>query len=466
MPSARKEFRDILTAHSPENIGSDLKITVKNPENLPLRESLEGDPEHIFVILAGTSESGKSYFGDHFYKSGTGNRLKFYKLLRLTDGYNAWIKDCGVEKPDPFIYAQYLEDKEEEKRLAFKKVLDQICEIESESRCRVSSLETIKHPWILEYFKKIPNSISINLFIDAPLEKRVERESRKTGTPIDQIKDRMLAKDLEKKDFGNEKVLEESDLVIINGGSLQEYQSFIESFESYCASFSNSTTAITIDNTITDIGQLFPKQLENLETEEALKHKFGFIMLKPDAVEFGVKEFLIDHIIKVLKKKKVFLRGIVNIPPISEHRTANLYPDVNDNYFRAYAESYAENDKFVLVFESSDIGIDIWAEMLKLRGTIGNGTSIEDSIRSIIPLPGQEEKFYEIRDRIKSGILTHEDYKHMAKNLVHVPDNIAEFAGVLSIIPEEERSTIFGNSRAKNLSHLVLPYLKGRKKDD
>lgn len=52
----------------------------------------------------------------------------------------------------------------------------------------------------------------------------------------------------------------------------------------------------------------------------------------------------------------------------------------------------------------------------------------------------------------------------MARNLLHIPDDVYEFAGLFSLIPMEELKKIFDNDKARVLSERLSSFVINRAK--
>ena len=455
LPEGKRTPRTMDEGFFGEQLGSDFKINVFNREVFAGKDEDQPNPDRVLILLAGTSESGKSHFGKHFFESKTGNKLKFYKLLRLTSGYQPWSET--EESPDPFKYAHWLAERPRERLAAFREVFGQVEEIEDESRCTISSMETIKHPWIVEAFRSLPNTKVISVFIDAPLDARVQREALKTQRPVAEIHKRTVSKDAEKDEYGNEGVRNGADLVVINGGTVHEYNRFVERFETFCGTFANGEFAVPLDNMKREVGHLFATCLESLPRVEAIRKTLGVVLFKPDALELDVHEFLLHHMADRLRKRGAAMVGIVdNMPPMTREAVAAIYHELEGEYLGAYTKVFGENGTIVVFFEGLTTNIDIWEEIRKLKGKLTKGNGIEDSIRAMVPLPGDQAEFKRVSAKIASGEpLNSTDYHNLTRNLVHAPDTMGDFNAIVNLIADEQLSVIFGQRRARALREFV-----------
>lgn len=197
------------------------------------------------------------------------------------------------------------------------------------------------------------------------------------------------------------------------------------------------------------------------EYETNLRRSLGIMLMKPDSLEAGIAEELIDHTYSKLRKKvsDIELLGAVIVSSFNEADVERIYPDLEQTYKDAFKVFYKQGPLVVVFWESKSGQDDIWVLLKSIRGKISEGSGLEDSIRSIIPLPGYREKYNEMTKKLEGGILTSEDYIELCKSLVHIPENIKEVAGLFLCIDETEINEIFGQTRSQDLRRELASYV-------
>lgn len=222
-----------------------LSVSIEKPQVLLTMMSERFRSKPIFILVSGTSESGKSHLGKHFVKSETGNRLKFYKTLAGTSEYGDY--NTSNSKKNPFDFAESIKNKSKIKNEVFNKIKEDYICIIRKTNIPVATVETIKHPWIIEAFRSDSDLRVLCLFIDAPVEERVKREARKTKHGIEEIMDKTLEKDTWKNSFGNQEIRSMADLLINNAGGTDVYNSFLDSFELFLRNSSKKYIGSPLD---------------------------------------------------------------------------------------------------------------------------------------------------------------------------------------------------------------------------
>ncbi|MEK7498195.1 MAG: hypothetical protein AAB656_04745 [Patescibacteria group bacterium] len=189
------------------------------------------------------------------------------------------------------------------------------------------------------------------------------------------------------------------------------------------------------------------------EFEHNLRVSLGMMLIKPDALDAGIAIELIDHTYGKLKEKVLDVEavGAVLISSFNEEAVDRIYPDLEDNYKEAFKVFYKQGPLIVVFWGSESGKTDLWDLLRTIRGKITEGHGLEDSIRSIIPLPGHKEKYNEMTKKLETGNLEAEDYIELCKSLVHIPENIKEFSGLFLSIDESEIRDIFGPTKALEL---------------
>lgn len=212
-------------------------LEVTNPDGLrvvlrdmPRLKSLVTESERsipYLLLVSGTSESGKSFFGQSFVESNTGHRLKIYKTIAeaLEKGE---LKSIDFEDPtNPFKYASAAQGDEIVQKETLAYIADEYSRILTTTDVGIAVVETFKHPWLTEGMKRSDRFRSIGIFVDAPEELRIQREALKKRQSAEIIKELVVEKDLTKASYGSLELPGKSDILVWNAGSIESYEGFI-----------------------------------------------------------------------------------------------------------------------------------------------------------------------------------------------------------------------------------------------
>ncbi|RJR24340.1 hypothetical protein C4578_03065 [Candidatus Microgenomates bacterium] len=203
-----------------------LEVKILNPENIKNVLSQANFSKPLFIFISGTSESGKSTFGKLAVKTGIAHRLKIYKTLAEMSGE----KGLPEMVDNPFNYATSIATNQELVEEVSNKILENYVGLMQQTDIPIAVVETIKHQWMVEQFRGDSSIRFLSIFIDADLEKRIVRESKKSGKSIDIVRSEVHKKDVMKQTLGSEEVENSADIYISNNGSLESYEDMILSF--------------------------------------------------------------------------------------------------------------------------------------------------------------------------------------------------------------------------------------------
>jgi len=202
--------------------------------------------------------------------------------------------------------------------------------------------------------------------------------------------------------------------------------------------------------------------IKSQEYETKLRHNLGLMLVKPDAIEAGIAEELIDHAHRKLKDgvPDIELLGAAIVPSFNDADVDKIYPDLHGEFKQALKSFYKQGPSIAVFWSSKSGTQDIWAQLIKIRGKITVGYGLDDSIRSIIPLPGHKERYEETTNKLQSGNLDFDDYIELCKSLVHVPQNMKEFTGLFLSINEEDINDILHEDKFKNLRKELMSQIQ------
>lgn len=211
---------------------SGFRVDVHNPE--AVNAKLESDTSTpILLLLAGSSESGKSTMGKMAVETDLASRLKYLNIsagILMNGSKSNEIIDvlASLEQPgNEAIFAAFVE-----------RYIDLTTEILA-NRGGIAVVETLKHPGLVRALQASDRVRAFSVFVDADLEKRVERESVKAGLTIEETRVRVLAKDQTKGSLGLEEIRQGADITIMNDGSYEDYQAYSAALLTYLAQFSD-----------------------------------------------------------------------------------------------------------------------------------------------------------------------------------------------------------------------------------
>ncbi len=170
---------------------------------------------------------------------------------------------------------------------------------------------------------------------------------------------------------------------------------------------------------------------------EKLPYKIGAILLKPDAVDLGVDEFITDLVSRrMLTEAGASLEVAASLFNLTRKQTQKIYPTLDLNYFEGHTANFLSGTSIALLYVGNGGEVNLWQLLHKIRGKITVDEGFEHSIRASIPLPSKRERYDELTKKLKNEEpLCLEDYMSLSENLAHVPGNMCEFSGLLSLIP-------------------------------
>lgn len=194
-----------------------------------------------------------------------------------------------------------------------------------------------------------------------------------------------------------------------------------------------------------------PDNLDNPESshyslERELRGSVGLMLLKPDTINLGVEEFIINLVTTNMIGRGGQLSIVKMIDGITDDQLQYIYPTLAPHYFRALSKLMIEQPSVLLVFVSSSANnegerIDLWEALTAIKGKVDPTRSkgFNEGVRSAIPIPGRIGTFNRISSILQSGEdLSETEYLELVQNLAHTPENIHEFAGLLQLLSLEE----------------------------
>jgi len=202
-----------------------------------------------------------------------------------------------------------------------------------------------------------------------------------------------------------------------------------------------------------------------LEELDAIDSNYGFIVIKPDAVENDLTEFLIWDILTRLK----FIDPDVAIDYVfpyefkSAEEVRDFYREnsqLPEDFVRSIINYMLSGTSVIVVYKSKDsFAQGSFIDVIKnIKGKTMFNWSYEEVktkkdtnqfVRGLLPLPGSDHLQKRIRERVlerleqkSDGILTTEELNYYVMNLVHSPDSLDELRFVLDLLPEEYKEQL------------------------
>lgn len=169
-----------------------------------------------------------------------------------------------------------------------------------------------------------------------------------------------------------------------------------------------------------------------------LPYKIGAMLLKPDAIELGVDEFITELVSRrMLIEAGARLEVAAPFFNLNREQTRKIYPALDSNYFEGHAANFLSGTSIALLYVGNTDRVNLWRLLYEIRGKLTVGEGFEHSIRASIPLPSKREKYDKLSVKLRNNTsLCLEDYMSLSENLAHVPENVCEFGGLLSLIPK------------------------------
>lgn len=79
----------------------------------------------------------------------------------------------------------------------------------------------------------------------------------------------------------------------------------------------------------------FFEQSTSQEFEDKIRRSVGLAFIKPDSIELGVEDFLIEHITKKINEhSKIDLVGGIVLKNLTEKDVGRIYPYLDEKIFR------------------------------------------------------------------------------------------------------------------------------------
>src|SRR5690606_25843451 len=195
------------------------------------------------------------------------------------------------------------------------------------------------------------------------------------------------------------------------------------------------------------------EQIVEQDFEKLIASKYGLVIIKPDAIEDDIFEYIIDFLATQLHNNfNIEFTGIFPVR-ITAQDVLALYPKKSPELLTKFGDYLTSSESLVMCFRG-DGAVNIWEVLNKLKGVSikdrpmdaledGSNLGIESGVRGLIPLPHKREAYRAIFDKIiQSGgdnfMLDMDLFNLYMRNLIHSPDDIDDFSSLLNLLTKEQ----------------------------
>lgn len=197
--------------------------------------------------------------------------------------------------------------------------------------------------------------------------------------------------------------------------------------------------------------------LEN--TIETLQKHVGLMLIKPDAINLGIGEDIINHVTQIMYPN-ANLTGVYIIDNITVEQIPIIYPELPSDGYEIVYEYLTSGPCILFGFTSDNEESNLLNTMKKIKGPrlidwrdeyFEYRPGITSFIRATIPVPGTEMLYKRVIEKIllkrndPTIRFTDDEFKIYCQNLVHSPDNFKEMFGLLSLVSENEKKEMLGD---------------------
>lgn len=181
----------------------------------------------------------------------------------------------------------------------------------------------------------------------------------------------------------------------------------------------------------------------------------GACLVKPDAVELGVAEYILAHIAHALAIKKAGEMTLVSvIDKLPFEKVPALYPKLDADGYEIVRDYLCAGTCVLAFYKGNGVGKELLAMKGKRMGDwsldeLDGSIGWKEGIRCAMPLPGTTKEYQPIVERIRARRLgqpsrfTDDEFRVYCRNLIHTPDDDQELLGLLSLLSKEERRNVW-----------------------
>jgi len=178
----------------------------------------------------------------------------------------------------------------------------------------------------------------------------------------------------------------------------------------------------------------------------------GLVIIKPDAIDLGIEEYLIARLCQQLLDV-AYLDHVQIVKIVDQIAVRKIYPAIEAEVYPILESNLVGREVVVLSFSSfANDQIDLWSRLKGVKGkSMWNWDEemwrgkrgIETSVRGCLPVPGSDPSWRSIVPKVRNHQwMTTEEFTVYSQNLIHTPETLLEFAGVLDLFPSRVRNSI------------------------
>jgi hypothetical protein len=182
--------------------------------------------------------------------------------------------------------------------------------------------------------------------------------------------------------------------------------------------------------------------------EDVLRKELGFLLIKPDSVQLGIAEELLQYSAQRIQAVGIGVLNGVYIIQIQESDIDEMYATVKEGV-GGLLKKYLTEDISVLATFLGNSTDDVWEFLHHLRGKrlmdrtaeeLDSSPVLQYGLIDIIPVPSTRKAYAKAMEKLKLRIndpsipFDDDEYRVYCRNLVHVPDNLREVHALLNML--------------------------------
>ncbi|MDO4870993.1 MAG: hypothetical protein Q3996_02775 [Candidatus Saccharibacteria bacterium] len=195
------------------------------------------------------------------------------------------------------------------------------------------------------------------------------------------------------------------------------------------------------------LGNSIHEFIDAIDNQEK-SYSLGAFLLKPDAFDREQVDVILDKIKNGLGKINGEIIYCQKIDCLSDKDIEMIYPLLRGSDLRD-AQEYLSSGSVMPIIVKSDCPQNIMFKTIsEIKGVrisdrsddrLREGRLVNGSVRDLLPLPGDEEKYKELLKVIiekrtnPSKRFSDEQYRYYSRNLIHSPDNRIELFGTVKV---------------------------------
>ncbi len=211
--------------------------------------------------------------------------------------------------------------------------------------------------------------------------------------------------------------------------------------------YENGATIYPFDKNGTILGRAIHDHLKSASPSSD-PQSIGAILLKPDAIIGHQTPIIRRKVQEFIEAREGSILLEKEFPGMTADQVATIYPFLEGDDFRDTAAYLGTGKSIAIVVKAPLPTSDMLLALRELKGPrlsertderLREGRSTSGSIRDLLPLPEDEERYRNLlptifrRKNNPDHRFTPEEYAFYCRNLVHAPDNSVELRGLLDV---------------------------------